>query len=143
MKLIDYGWIPMLGIVILLVVFWKPMAAKFSDITGGTQKKAVIAKGKEVFYDTERWGEYKSCAMCHAADFKPDPGKKIDMADYKPGQPVSLAGAAKRNGGVLTGEDQLLAQINECIALPDRMGKGKISPNAPFMKDLVVYVKSL
>ena len=80
---------------------------------------------------------------CHADDFKPEKGKKIDMGDYKEGQPVSLKGASKRNGGVLTGEDQLTAQVNDCFVLPTRLNIGKVSPAAPFFVELMAYVKSL
>src|SRR5688572_28938224 len=111
---IDYGWPIMIGIVIVLAIFWKPITGAFANITGGTARKEQIARGKVIFYDTERWegkGSYKSCAMCHAADFKPEEGKKITMPDYKPGEPYLLEGMRRKYSGALTGDDKLFQEI--------------------------------
>src|SRR4051812_41416726 len=138
MKSVDFGWIWAVVIVVGLVVFWKPLMAGIQTATGGTKHKEAIAAGKVIFYDTTRWGgkdSYMSCAMCHAADFKPDPNKQIKMADYVPGKPISLHGV----GGKLMnsmGDDELFNAINNCLGLPSRMNAGKVSVQAKFVKPL-------
>ena len=147
MKTVDYGWVWVLGVVIILVVFWRPLLGGIQTITGGTKRKESIAAGKVIFYDTQRWGgkaSYMSCAMCHAPDFTPEAGKPpIKMPDYRPGKPYELKGVAKRYGSVMTGDDALFEQINNCLGQPSRMNVGKVSAAAPFVKDLMMYVKSL
>ena len=145
MKTVDYSWVWAIVIVVGLVVFWKPLMGAIQNLTGGTNRKAQIAAGKVIFYDTQRWGgkdTYKSCAMCHAADFTPDPNKKITRADYKPGKPVSLEGSSKRLMNVM-GDDALFTEINDCIGLPSRLNAGKVSVKAGFIPPLIAYIKSL
>jgi hypothetical protein len=144
----DYGWVAVVAIVIAIAVFWKPISATWANISGGSARKEKVAAGKVIFYDTERWegkGSYKSCAMCHAADFTPDPAKagKIKMPDYRPGNPYPLKGVRARYGGVMSGDDKLIEAINNCLGQPSRMYVGKVSAAAPFMADLVAYVKTL
>jgi hypothetical protein len=81
--------------------------------------------------------------MCHAADFTPAAGKKIDMPDYRAGKPYSLHGAAADLGGILSGDDKVLEAINGCLGAPSRLNVGKVSSSAPFIPDLMAYVKSL
>jgi hypothetical protein len=145
MKQVDYGWVWAVVIVVGLVVFWKPLMAGIQNVTGGSKRKELIAEGKTIFYDTTRWeGEksYKSCAMCHAVDFKPDPNKKITMPDYKPGQPIDLSGVGKRYTNAM-GDEELFVQINNCLGFPSRMHVGKVSASAKFVLPLKTYVKSL
>jgi hypothetical protein len=146
MKSVDFAWIWALVIVIGLVVFWKPLMGGIQTMTGGSARKDSIARGKVIFYETERWagkGSYMSCAMCHAADFVPEKGKTIKMPDYKAGSPISLKGTAARHSNIMTGDDKLFEEINDCLGQPSRMNVGKVSAAAPFVKDLMAYVKSL
>jgi hypothetical protein len=141
---VDYAWVWAIVIVVGLVVFWKPLMKGIQDVTGGSKRKQMIAEGKVRFYDTEVWGgkgSYKSCAMCHASDFKPDPGKKIDMADYRPGKPYSLKGSSSRLMTVM-GDDAVFNAINDCLGLPSRMNVGKVSSSSKFIPPLMAYVKS-
>ena len=146
MKTVDPGIYMVIGIVVLIVIFWKPIYNSFEKVTGGKAHSEQVARGKQMFYDTERWGgkgSYMSCAMCHASDFKPDPAKHITMADYRPGQPYSLKGEGDKNGSLLTGDDDLLNAINNCLGQPSRMNVGRVASTAPFLPDLEAYVKSL
>jgi hypothetical protein len=80
--------------------------------------------------------------MCHDPSFEPDPGKKIDMVDYKEGQQLKLENISKKyDAGVLNTSDELFKQINRCISQPTRLAAGGYSRNAPFMDDLMLYVK--
>ena len=142
MKGVDYGWVWALVIVVGLVVFWKPLMSGIQNVTGGTKRKETIAAGKVIFYDTKRWGSYKSCAMCHAADFTPDPKQQIKMADYRPGNPYSLKGSGKKLVNVM-GDDAVFNEINNCLGQPSRMNVGKVSAAAAFVHPLKEYVKSL
>jgi hypothetical protein len=142
---VDYGWIWAIVIVVGLVVFWKPLMGGIQSVTGGKKRQEQIAEGKKIFYDTERWGgkgSYMSCAMCHAADFTPDPKKQIKMADYRPGKPYPLHGASARLTTAM-GDDEVFNQINNCLGLPSRMNVGKVSAAAKFVLPLKTYVKSL
>lgn len=142
---VDYGWVWAIVIVVGLVVFWKPLVSGIQTVTGGKKRQEKIALGKQVFYDTERWGgkgSYMSCAMCHAADFKPDPTKTIKMADYRPGKPYPLHGVGAKLTTAM-GDDELFNQINNCLGLPSRMNVGKVSAAAQFVEPLKMYVKTL
>lgn len=141
----DYFWIIAVVAVVILVVFWKPLTGMISDTRSKMINKEQYETGKEIFFDTTRWGgedSYKSCAMCHDPDFTPEPGKEIDMIDYKEREPIVLEGiASKYGGGWLGTSDKLFVQINRCISLPTRLSAGSYSRNAPFMDDLMLYVR--
>jgi hypothetical protein len=139
----DYFWIIAVIFVIVLVFAWKPLMGVFSGVSDKVGNKDKYEAGKAVFYDTTRWGEgqYKSCAMCHAEDFVPEPGKEIKMTAYVPGQPVILKGIGKKySSGVMDTGDGLYQQVNLCLSNGDRMAVGSFSRNAKFMEDLLFYV---
>ena len=81
--------------------------------------------------------------MCHAADFKPDPDNPPDMEDYVEGQPYILKGIGKKygGGGVMDTGDELYDRIMQCLSQGAKMGLGRVSRNAPYMDDLMEYVR--
>ena len=102
-------------------------------------------RGKEVFYDDVIWageGTHKSCATCHAADYKPPEGAVIEMEEYRPGDPYVLENISKKYGtNMLSSDDALYEQIIRCLTSPARMRCGRVSRNAKHMQDLLVYVR--
>ncbi len=143
---IDYGWVIGIVVVVALVVFWKPIFGTFSGVKNQMTNKEGVDRGRAIFYDAERWqgeGSYRSCAMCHDPNFKPDPTKKIDMVDYKQNGIVSLKGTSKKYGNILSGDDEIVEHIETCLSLQSRIAGGRVSTSAPFFKDLLAYVKSL
>jgi hypothetical protein len=143
MRSIDYGWMVMLGIVVVIAIFWKAIFGFFGGVNDKMNNKDKLEAGKKVFYDTGRWGEgtYKSCAMCHAADFVPDPSKKIEMTEYKPGAPIILKDIKRKYpAGNMGTDEEILEQINKCVASPLRLGSATFSRQLPWMDDLIFYV---
>jgi hypothetical protein len=142
---IDYGWIVVGVIVIAVIVLWKPITGFISGVSSEVTNKEGYERGKAVFYDTVMWGgedSYKSCAMCHATDFVPDPDKKIEMQDYVAGKPHILKDiGGKYRAGMLSSTDELFEQVMTCLTLPTRMACGRVSINAPYMPDLLEYVR--
>ncbi|MCC7478925.1 hypothetical protein IT575_10765 [bacterium] len=147
MRSIDYGWVIALVIIVLLVIFWKPIMGLFGAAKDTAVNKPKLDAGKAVFDDPKRWmGEnsYRSCAMCHDPAFTPEDGKKVDMQEYVEGKPVILKDIKQKLAGNNLGtDDAIVDQINRCITMPTRIGSGGFSRNAPFMDDLIFYVSSL
>jgi hypothetical protein len=142
----DYSWLIYVGLVALVVIFWKPITGFFQGASNSVTNKPAIERGKQVFYDTERWygkGSYRSCAMCHDPAFTPAAGKTVEMTDYKPGQPVVLKKMKNKYGNVVTGDQELYTEINQCIVAPTRLHGGKFTMEQPHIKDLMAYVRSL
>jgi hypothetical protein len=144
MKSIDYSWVIGLVVVVALVFLWKPIMGGIKGIENKATNKDAYERGKIVFYDTERWGgkgSYMSCAMCHAADYVPDPEKTITMANYKPGSPYILKGLSKKYpGGVMGDEGPLYDAVMNCLTQPAKMGCGRVTSQTKFMQDLMVYL---
>lgn len=144
MKSIDYSWVIGIVVVVALILLWKPIVGVFSSVTAKATNQEQYERGKTVFYDTSRWageGSYKSCAMCHAADFVPDPNKTIEMARYKAGEPYILKKLPdKYGGGVMGSGDELFEAAMGCLTAPDKMACGRVSAGAPFMQDLLFYL---
>ena len=142
---VDYWWVLVIVIVVILVFSWKPLMRFYSDVSGKMSNKEAYERGREVFYDTDLWGgpeSYKSCAMCHAADFVPEADRQIDMRDYRPDQPYELRDLAKKYGGGMLGTgDKLFEQVMRCLTGPDRMQLGRVSMQAPFVQDLLEYLR--
>lgn len=147
MAKIDYGWIIAIAVVLVVIVLWKPITGVVGRTMGKGADAQAIERGKAVFYDVERWdgpGSYKSCAMCHAADFVPDPGKQITMSDYVAGKPYSLKHVGRKyHATMMDTGDELYEQVVNCLNDPARVNSGRVSSNAQFMKDLLAYVNSL
>jgi hypothetical protein len=139
----DYFWIIIVVIAIIVAVCWKPISGALTGVVNRVEHTDKYEAGKAIFYDTTRWGEgkYMSCAMCHAADFVPDPNKKIDMLEYVAGQPKVLKGISRKYGtSVMDTGDELFNQVNTCLSNQSRMGLGSYSRNAKFYDDLLFYV---
>lgn len=147
MKSIDYSWVIGIVVVVALALFWKPIVGSFQGLENKATNKDAVDRGKIVFYDTERWGgkdSYKSCAMCHAADFVPDPDKTITMGRYKAGEKVVLKGLAKKYPrGVMGDEGPLYDAVLSCLTAPDKIGSGTVMASAKFMQDLLAYLYKL
>lgn len=140
----DYGWIVFLAIAVLIVFLWKPLGGFFGGVKGKITNQAGYDRGKAVFYDANRWipGKYRSCAMCHTTDFKWESGKTTDMHDYKEGmQPVILKDMKSKYYTAIGADDEMLAAINKCMSMQTRIGTGTFSLQAPWMQDLLEYVK--
>ena len=141
----DYAWIPIGLILIVVVIFWKQISGLFTGVSDSATNKEQYDKGKAVFYDNDRWlgeGSYASCAMCHAEDWVREDGKTVKMADYKEGDPLILDGiATKFSAGMLGTTDQLYEQVMRCLSDPNRIYGGKVSVNAPYLQDLLEYVR--
>ena len=145
MKSVDYWWVVVLIIVVVLFFAWRPLMGLFTGMSGQLTNQDGYERGKEVFYDTELWGgkgSYKSCAMCHAADFNRDSAKRIEMSSYREGEPYPLKGiSSKYSGGVLDTGGQLYNQVMRCLTGPDRMALGRVSLQSKYMQDLMLYLK--
>jgi hypothetical protein len=145
MNRFDYTWVIVIVVVGILALMWKPIMGAYRNVADKATNKGQFERGKIVFYDTERWGgpgSYKSCAMCHAEDFVPDPNKQITMARYVPGKPVSLKRiSSKYRNSMLGTGDELYEACMTCLQAQDKLAGGRVSPNAPFMQDLLVYVE--
>ncbi|MCH7472766.1 hypothetical protein IIA79_07440 [bacterium] len=145
MKQIDYSWIIILGIVVVIAIFWKPIMGLFGTVSDKVTNKEQYERGKAVFYNAERWGgegSYKSCAMCHATDFVADAEIKIDMLEYKADEVWVLEKIGdKYSSGMLSADEELYHQIALCIAMPSRLAAGRPSRNASFVQDLIEYVR--
>jgi hypothetical protein len=144
MNRFDYSWVIGIVVIVVLAFMWKPIMGLYHNISNKATNKDQYERGKIVFYDTTRWGgpdSYKSCAMCHAADFTPDPNKQITMLKYKPGQPKILKNLQNRFGSNVLGTgDELYEAINDCVVDQEKLAGGRVSIQAPFMQDLLVYV---
>lgn len=140
---VDYGWAVFLGIAVLIAVLWKPGSAFFHNVSGKLHGNDQYERGKAVFYDTTRWGEkdYKACAMCHASDFQFDPSKQVEMQDFVKGQITPLKGMKQKYYTVMGDDQQMLKAINRCMGMPTRMSQGEYALQAPWMQDLLFYVK--
>jgi len=143
-RVVDYGWFVLIGIVLVVILFWKPISTLFSGVTEKVTNQESYEAGKAVFYSTTQWaGEesYQSCAMCHAPDFVPEEGKQIKMADYKPGEPHVLKNISKKYpSSMLSIGSDLYEQVMVCVTRPTRLSCGRVSHKAQFMQDLMVYV---
>lgn len=142
---VDYVWIILVIIVVILVFSWRPIVGMFTNVSDSMTNKAGYEAGREAFYDPDRWGgpgSNRSCAMCHAPDFVEDPATPVKMIDYKAGQPYILKNMKKKyGGGVMDTGDELYEQVMRCVTSPSKIGLGRVSRNAPFMDDLLTYVK--
>ena len=142
---IDYVWIPVGLIIVILFFAWKPLMGLFGGLRDSATNQEGYERGREAFYDTTLWTGsegYKSCAMCHAEDFVPEPGRKIDMQVYEEGKVWPLKNIARRySGGVLDTGDRLYNQIMVCLTQGDRMAMGRVSRKAKYMDDLMLYVR--
>jgi len=142
---VDYVWIPVLAIVVILIFAWKPITGFFGKVSDSATNQEGYEAGKKIFYSTTQWtgpDGYKSCAMCHAEDFVPEPGRKIDMEKYEEGKVVPLKNIRKRYAaGMLDTGDKLYKQCMICLTQGDRMAMGRVSMNAPYMEDLLEYVR--
>jgi hypothetical protein len=142
---VDYSWAVIIVLLIIAAFLWKPISGVFNKSFNNSSGKQAYDRGKLVFYDTTRWGgkdSYKSCAMCHAADFKPESGKEIQMTGYVAGKPISLKGVGGRSrGGILDNGDELYRRIAVCINAADRIRGSAPAPATGFMKDLIAYVE--
>lgn len=141
----DYLWIILVIIAVILVFAWKPLMGMFGGMSDKMTNQEGYEHGKEIFYNADLWGgpgSNKSCAMCHAADFVPDPANPPDMQEYKEGQPRILKGISDRyGGGVMDTGDELYERVMQCLTQPSKMGMGRVSRNAAYMDDLLLYVK--
>jgi len=141
----DYLWVILVIIGVILVFTWRPLMSLFTGVSDTMTNKAGYDHGKEVFYDAELWGgpgSNKSCAMCHAPDFKPDPENPPDMKDYVEGKPYILKGIAKKyGGGIMDTGDELFERVMMCLSNGNKMGLGRVSRKAPYMDDLLEYVR--
>ena len=144
MKQIDYGWVMVIVVVLLIVVFIKPIIGGIHAAVDKATNRSGYERGKAVFYDAERWagkGSYRSCAMCHTPDFTPEAGKHVEMNRYVPGKPVILKDiAANYHLGVIETSDDLFNQVISCLTAPDKIGCGQVSRNAKGMDDLLFYL---
>ena len=139
----DYFWIIAVVFIVILAFAWKPLMGVFGNVSSKVNNDEKYEAGKAVFYDTTRWGDdkYVSCAMCHTADFEPEPGKEVKMLAYDPDNPIILKDIRKKfSGGVMATGDELYNQINTCLGNGDRMAVGTFSRKAKFMDDLMFYV---
>lgn len=141
---VDYLWVVLLIFAVILIFTWKPIMGLFTGVSNKMTNQEGFEHGKEIFYSADHWGgpgSNKSCAMCHAKDFKPDPANPPDMQDYKEGQPLVLKGMSKKyGGGVMDTGDELYNRVMQCLTQPSKMGLGRVSRNAPYMDDLLLYV---
>jgi hypothetical protein len=144
MAKIDNAWIIVIVILVALVLLWKPIMLAFRATADKMTNKEQYERGKAVFYDMTRWAgpdSYCGCAACHAPDFKPEEGKEIKMVRYKPGQPVILKHLSQKyGGGIMGGGEDLYEQVVTCLSAPDKMACGRVSIEASFMQDLLVYL---
>lgn len=146
MKSVDYWWVVVLIIVVVLFFTWRPLMGLFTGVSGQLTNQEGVERGRDVFYDTEMWGgkgSYKSCAMCHAADFSRDSAKSIDMGTYREGEPYLLKDVASKYGaGMLDTGDDLYEQVMRCLTGPDRMALGRVSMQSQYLQDLMLYLKT-
>lgn len=147
MNRFDYSWAIVLVVLVAIALMWKPIMGAFKGVSDKATNKDAYERGKIVFYNTTRWageGSYKSCAMCHAADFVPEPGKVIKMSRYKPGEPFILKKISDKYGGNIMGTgEELYEACMSCLQAPDKMGCGRISMQSKDMQDLLFYVNKL
>jgi len=145
MPKVDYVWVIVGVLALLLLVLWKPLTSWFRDFRYKATNQEQYERGKAVFYDDEIWagaGAHKACATCHAADYNVPEGAAIEMEEYRPGKPYPLKDIAKKYGSnMLSTEDALYDQIMICLSSPARMGCGRVSRNAKHLQDLLVYVR--
>jgi hypothetical protein len=114
-----------------------------SGVKDKVTNKEGYERGKAVFYDTGRWveGKYRSCAMCHDPAFKFEAGKTTDMPDYHPDQVYPLKNMRAKYYTTMGSDDEMLAAINKCMSMQTRIGTGTFSLQAPWMQDLLEYIK--
>lgn len=145
MPKVDYGWIVIGAIVVVLLLAWSPLSRWYKDVKYKMTNQEQYDRGKEVFYDEDIWagkGSHKACATCHAPDYVAPEGVEIKMDEYRPGKPYILKDIAKKYGNnMISSDDALYEQIMHCLANPARMGCGRVSRNAKHMQDLLVYVR--
>jgi hypothetical protein len=145
MPRIDYLWIILGVIVVVLLLSWGTLRGWYSDVRYKATNQEQYERGKVIFYDEEIWageGANKSCAACHAPDYVKPAGVTIEMQEYVEGQPLVLKDIQKKYGSnMLSSDDRLFTQIMVCLANPTRMGCGKVSRNAKHIQDLLEYVR--
>jgi cytochrome c553 len=139
---IDPSWIVFAVIVILVIVFWKPIIGVFHKEVGVMTGQKEVDKGKQLFYDIDAWGVHNaSCAMCHTKDYASDKNAPIPFKVYY----VPMKDVASQMGATWTGtDDRLIEQINKCLSAETRINMaGGLPPQSDKMKLLIAYVKSL
>jgi hypothetical protein len=140
---VDYGWAVFLGIAVLAAVLWKPMSAGIGNLRGKMTNKEGYDRGQAIFYDSTRWGpdNYVACAMCHITDFQFDAGKEVTMQDFVKGEFHVLEGMQQKYYTGMGDDTEMVKAINKCLSMPSRMNQGGHSIQAPWMQDLLTYVK--
>jgi hypothetical protein len=145
MPKVDYIWIVLGVIAVILIFAWGPMSRWFREFRYQATNQEQYDRGEKVFYDDEIWagpGTYKACATCHAADYDLPAGVEIEMEEYRAGDPYLLNDISKKYGtNMLSSDDALYEQIIKCLTSPARMRCGRVSRNAKHMQDLLLYVR--
>jgi len=140
---IDYGWIILIAVVIIGIFAYKPVVGYFRERSSQSAGATDYQAGKEAFYDYEAWGRpNRSCAMCHAKDYKVNPEhEEIDMGDFKY---VELKDLARKYHYTLLGSPtELVEQINACLHSPGRIAYGTLTIDDKRIRVLVAYLKRL
>lgn len=141
----DYLWIVLLIFAVVLFFTWRPLLGLITGVSDTVTNKAGYERGKEIFYDPDHWagpGSNKSCAMCHAQDFTPDPDNPPTMKDYKEGEPWILNDISKKyDAGIMSTGDELYERVMQCLSQGSKMQLGRVSRKAPYMDDLLEYVR--
>lgn len=136
----DPSWIFFAIIIIVVLIFWRPIIGFFHKEAGVLTGSEDIAKGKALFYDIDAWGRHNaSCAMCHAKDYTSDKNAQIPFKITY----IALKDVAGNYGATFTGtDDRLVDQINKCLSLESRLSVGSLQTQNEKLKLLVSYVKS-
>jgi len=139
----DPGWIFIIIIVVIIALLWKPLIVPtYSKIIKNFSNEEQIARGKEAFYDDDRWAiKGASCATCHTQGQTPPATKNSAMVDfgYKP-----LTGVYhKYVKGAMANDRELAKRINKCITLGSRLSSQSLSTTNVAMQDIIAYLKTL
>ena len=145
MPKVDYIWIVLAVVAVIAIIAWVPVSRWLGDVRYQATNQEQYDRGEKVFYDGDIWagaGTNRSCAACHAPDFKAPEGATIEMQEYVAGEPHILKNVSKKYGNnLLSSDDALYEQVLKCLTNPARMSCGKVSRNAKHMQDLLVYVR--
>jgi len=140
---VDYGWIVFLILIVIVVIAYKPVMNAISKTRAGSASAELVAKGRDIFYDPDVWGQKnRSCAMCHAKDYILSDGyEAVEMKDYRY---VELKNLKKTyEFGVMGNPEQLMDQVSRCLSSGTRIEAGTLTRADPRWEPLLAYLVTL
>lgn len=143
---IDPGIIIIIILIIVGLIYWKPLLGLVGKVTGAKRFEEREKSGKEIFYSATRWEALGwSCASCHNEKSYNEFKKTVrEVPEYLKTEfrYVQLKDIKKKfNLTILSNEDSFRIQIKKCIE--HRLQTAAPTEDGPVFKAIEAYVKTL